>query len=92
MIARLDDELHSRLKARAAAADRSVNDLVIAALTAVLDGTSTRAAIRDRARATGRLVVPEPPATTPKSGEVEAATRGFGDAVSTALEQERSAR
>ncbi len=92
MITRLDDELHARLKARAAAEDRSVNDLVIAALTASLDEPPTRRAIRDRAWASGRLVVPDPPARTPDPAEVEQSTRGFGDAVSAALDEERSAR
>jgi len=92
MITRLDDDLHSRLKARAAVEDRSVNELVIAILTGALDGAATRQAIRDRAWATGRLVVPEPPTRTPRPDEVELAARGFGDAVSGALERERSAR
>jgi len=92
MITRLDDELHSRLKSQAAAQNRSVNHLVIAVLTAAVDGPVTRHAIRDRARALGRLVVPEPPTTPPRPDEVEAAVRGFGDAVSTALERERAAR
>jgi plasmid stability protein len=92
MITRLDDELHARLKAQAAAENRSVNDLVIGVLAAALDGTTSRWAVRERARATGRLVVPEPPPDRPHHQDAVDATRGFGDAVSSALERERSAR
>jgi plasmid stability protein len=88
MITRLDDELHARLKAQAATEGRSVNELVVWALTTVLDGATSRRAIRERARATGRLVVPEPPRHRPQDVQ----TRGFGDAVSVALDEERSER
>jgi antitoxin FitA len=92
MIARLDDDLHARLKARAAAEGRSVNELVIQALAAALDGGTSRRAVRERARATGRLVVPEPSGPTPPRDEVIAGTRGLGAAVSEALAAERAAR
>lgn len=92
MITRLDDELHARLKAQAAVEERSVNDLVIAALTAALDGNSTRRAVRERARTTGRLVVPEPVHEARELDDVISATRGLGNAVSTALAAERAAR
>lgn len=90
MITRLDDELHSRLKAQAAVEGRSLNELVVWALTTVLDSSTSRRAVRERARSTGRLVVPEAPLVRPR--HVEAETRGFGDAVSTALDEERSQR
>lgn len=90
MITRLDDELHNRLKAQAAVEGRSVNELVVWALTTVLDGSTSRRAVRERARSTGRLVVPEPPLARP--GHAESETRGYGDAVSTALDEERSER
>lgn len=92
MITRLDDELHALLKERAAAANRSVNDLVIAYLSAALDAKVTRRAVRDRARATGRLVTPEKPVHTEPRESVIAGTRGAGTAVSSALEAERTAR
>lgn len=92
MITRLDDELHARLKAQAAMEGRSINEFVVAALTQVLDGTTPRRAFRERARAMGLLVVPEPPATTPSWDEVDAISREAGMAVIEALEAERSAR
>jgi plasmid stability protein len=93
MITRLDDELHAKLKAHAAAEDRSVNDLVIDALTVALDEKAGRRAIRERARSSGRLVVPEPDgAEDPDLDEVIASTRGLGSAASAALDAERSAR
>jgi antitoxin FitA len=91
MITRLDDELHARLKAQAAAEDRSMNDLVVEALASRLDVATTRRSVRERARTTGRLVVPETTGEAPDRDEVIAATRGLGNAVSTALAQERSA-
>jgi plasmid stability protein len=93
MITRLDDELHAKLKAHAAAEDRSVNDLVIDVLTEALDGKAGRRAIRERAKASGRLVVPEPDADeAPDLDEVIESTRGLGSAASEALDAERSAR
>ena len=88
MITRLDDELHARLKARAATEGRSVNELVIEALHQVLEAANSRQAVRERARASGRLVVPEPPGE-PVREEVPA---GLGGAVRAALDAERSAR
>ena len=92
MITRLDDELHARLKAQAQAEGRSVNELVINVLSLALKGETSRQAVRERARVTGRLVVPEPPDQTPHRHDIVTSTRGFGDAVSTALAEERSAR
>jgi plasmid stability protein len=92
MITRLDDELHALLKERAAAANRSVNDLVIEYLAAALDVKTTRRAVRDRARATGRLVTPEQPVQTEPRESVVARTRGAGTAASSALDMERNAR
>jgi plasmid stability protein len=91
MITRLDDELHARLKQRAAAEGRSVNGLVIEALILVLDGSTARRTVRERARAMGLLVVPDPPAEIPNRRDVEAISREFGTSVSEALEADRSA-
>ncbi|HET9142818.1 toxin-antitoxin system HicB family antitoxin [Actinophytocola sp.] len=82
MITRIEDELHARIKAQAASEGRSVNEFVVRALILALDGSTGRQAVRERARATGRLVVPEPPV----GAVVE------GRAVSAALAEERSAR
>jgi plasmid stability protein len=92
IIIRLDDELHARLEGQAAAEGRGVNEFVVAALTPVLGGSTPRRAFRERARATGRLVVPEPPETTPSWHEVDAISRESGIAVIEALEADRSAR
>jgi len=80
VIIRLDDALHARLKEQAAAEGRSINEFVVAALTRALDSSTARRAFRERARAMGRLVVPDPPARIPSWSEVEA------------LEAQRSAR
>ena len=92
MIARVDDELHARIKERAIAEGRSINEFVIEALIRALEGSTARRTVRERARATGRLVLPDPPAGTPSWRDVEVISRDFGTAVSEALEVERSAR
>jgi plasmid stability protein len=92
MITRLDDDLHARLKARAATEGRSVNDLVIEALNQVLEAATTRQAVRERARTSGRLVVPEPPGAPARGKMRDALPEGFGGAVRAALDAERSAR
>jgi plasmid stability protein len=90
MIARIDDELHSRLKARAAAEGRSLNDLVTAALAAAVDQPTSRRTIRARASAAGLLVTPSQPKRIPTREEALAATRGLGQVASTALAAERA--
>lgn len=92
MITRLDEALYARIKEQAAAEGRSVNELVVTALTLMLDSASPRRAILERARAAGWLVVPDPPAEVPSWDEVDALSEEFGTAVSEALEAERSAR
>lgn len=90
MIIRLDDELHARLKEQILAEGRSVNEFVIEALIGALDGPTARQTVRERARATGQLVLPDPPAETPSWREVEIISRELGTAVSEALDVERS--
>jgi plasmid stability protein len=92
LIARIDDDLHRRLKARAAAEGRSVNALVTDALTAAVAGSDERAHVRARAGAIGLLVLPLPEAPPPSRRQAIAATRGSGTAVSDALEAERARR
>jgi antitoxin FitA len=92
MITRLDDELHARIKAQADAEGRSVNELVVQVLSRALGNAGSRDGVRERARATGRLVVPAPPAETADLDEVIESTRGLGTAVGAALEEERSWR
>jgi antitoxin FitA len=96
ILARVDDDLHARLKARAAAEGRPMNDLVIEALRRQLDGGDTpRERLRARLAARGLLVEPStPPPTSGLSREEGRARaiedlRGAGDAVLEALEWSR---
>jgi plasmid stability protein len=92
LITRLDDDLHARLKARAAAEGRSVNALVVEILAAEVTPSNRRERLRRRAKAAGWLVVPPRPDRAPSWEAVEEATRGAGTAVSEALEAERARR
>jgi plasmid stability protein len=92
MITRLDDELHFRVKEQAALEGRSVNEFVVAALNQALNSSNPRRAFRERVRAAGKLVEPDPPATTPSWEEIDAITQEAGTAVSEALEADRSVR
>ncbi|MDQ6928871.1 MAG: toxin-antitoxin system HicB family antitoxin [Actinomycetota bacterium] len=92
VIARIDDELHARLKAKAAADGRSLNDILTEALTAAIDGENERAKVWARLAARGARVVPPKPSRVPTPAVLERITRGAGNAASTALADERSAR
>ncbi len=94
MITRLDDDLHARLKSQAAAEGRSVNSLVVDALTAVTSQTnvSSGEGVRSAAARAGLLVVPTRPAKVPSRRTLARATEGAGRSVSEALEAERDAR
>ena len=92
LITRMDDDLHAKLRRRAAEEGRSVNALVNEILAAEVAGGDRRAALRVRARASGRLVVPPRPARAPSRQAVERATKGVGEAVSDALMAERALR
>jgi antitoxin FitA len=93
LITRIDDDLHGRLKARAAAEGRSVNSLVVEALRALTSSEDTpRAALRARADRSGARVVPPAPARVPSRRTVATATRGAGSAASEALARERETR
>lgn len=89
VITRVDDNLHAELKARAAERGVSVNAFVTDVLVGVLGRPDRRAAVRRRARAAGRLVVPDAGSTPSRAGAL-AAARGTGDAVSSALAAERA--
>lgn len=96
LITRLDDDLHERLKARAAAEGRSVNSLVVGLITEFVsrqDGAvDAKERLRRRAEAAGLLVVPREPAEVLSRDEAIACTRGLGRAASQALAAERAAR
>jgi len=93
LIARIDDRLHARLKARAQAEGRSMNALVTDVLETAAPELSAREQLRERLRAAGMLVEPPPPeGYVPTLDEVRAMTRGHGRAIIEAFEAERSAR
>jgi len=92
MIVRVDDDLHARLKARAAAEGRSLNDLMSATLATAVELGTTRKTVRARARLAGLLVVPEKPARPPSRKTALVATSGLGQAASEALAAERAGR
>jgi plasmid stability protein len=90
LITRLDDDLHASLKARAAAQRRSLNELVVETLAAAVAAPATKAGVRERARAAGMLVVPEPPSGAVAPADLRAGVAGTGKAVSSALHDDRS--
>lgn len=90
LITRIDEALHRRLKQRAAAEGRSVNAIVTEFLRAGLE--DRRGAFRERLRAEGLLVEPQTKGPRLSRDEVIESTRGWGTAVSEALEADRSHR
>ncbi len=96
LIARIDDDLHRRLKERAAREGRSLNDLVTEALAAAADDES--AAFRRRLDRSGlRVLPPGPPVPGPRvdpdqGDDLDDGDLGAGDAVLEALLAERDAR
>lgn len=89
MIIRIDDELHARVKAKAAAEDRSVNELVTGLLEAAVERNETQQEWHERMIAEGKLVSFEPERKPPGRDELERRSRGWGTAVSEALEWTR---
>jgi antitoxin FitA len=93
LITRLDEGLHERLKARAAAEGRSMNALVNEILDSGLTGTDEQSRLDAYLKATAkRFVPPAPRRPLPPRDEVIASTRGSGTAVSEALDDDRSRR
>lgn len=92
LLARIDDELHQRLKDRAAAEGRSLNALVTEILRRAVGDATPVELLRARLRAGDRLVEPPVPETIPTRDEVAEASRGAGTSVSEALAAERDAR
>lgn len=89
MIARIDDDLHARLKARAAAEGRSLNALMTEVLAAAVS-TGPTATVRARLARQGRLVVPPRSGPPPNREAALQSTRGAGHAASDALAAERA--
>lgn len=93
LITRIDDDLHRRLKERAASEMSSMNAVVTSILESVVRPESARERHRERLRAEGRLYEPPRPSGPLLSrDEVIALGRGAGTAVSEELERDRSAR
>ena len=92
LITRMDDDLRTRLKDRAAAEGCSVNALVVEILEDALAGGDSRRALKRRLVADGLAVVPPPPAGRRAPAAAIASTAGTGRAVSEALEAERRRR
>lgn len=90
LIARIDDELHRRLKQRATAQERSLNDLVTSILEAAVDDDA--ALLRERIDRSGLRVLPPTPAHGRPREEVIQQQQGVGRSVSQALAAQRDAR
>lgn len=90
LIARIDDDLHRRLKERAAEQDRSLNDLVSSVLAAAVADDS--ASVRHRIENSGLRVFPPQPAVPVDRDAVIEQLRGTGTPVSDALFAERDGR
>lgn len=92
LIARIDDELHEQLKARAAAEGRSLNALVNDVLSHAVSAWTEKSRVRAELASKGTLVVPTPPPAAPSREAAIAATAGAGNAASAALRAERTRR
>ena len=92
LITRIDDQLHERLRARAAAEGRSVNSLVKELLDIALSGGDERARVAARIQAAGLQIVPRPERPPPSRDVAIAATRGAGQVATAALTADRTSR
>lgn len=92
LLLRLDDDLHRRLRERAAREGRSTNRLVTELLADAVDEGDDRAILRRRLAAAGMLVTPPVVQPVRSRDEVIELTRGSGTAVSEALAEERARR
>jgi plasmid stability protein len=89
LITRIDEDLHRRLKKRAASQGRSVNAMVSELLRSAVDSQDERQLVRARLRALGRLAyVPRPRRLVSHDAAI-ATTRGLGKAASEALADDR---
>jgi len=97
ILVRVEDDLHARLKERAADQGRSLNDLVVCALRNELERSATtdRERVAARAAALGMLTRPSgwmPPRDIPSHEELLEAFRGASDAIVDGLEWTRGPR
>ena len=89
LITRIDEDLHRRLKRRAAFQGLSVNAMVSGLLRSLVDSQDERQLVRARLRALGRLAyVPRPRRLVSHDAAI-ATTRGLGKAASEALADDR---
>ena len=92
LITRIDQDLHRRLKQRAAAEGRSVNAMVVDILQNAVHANDERELVRARIRALGRRAHVPRPRKVPSRDRISALTRGLGTAASDALMAERRRR
>lgn len=92
LITRLDDDLHRRLKERAARAGTSMNAYVTTLLREAVDRDDPKARLRERLRSEGRLVVPPVKGEPPGRDVVIAELRGASQVVLDAIESGRAPR
>lgn len=92
LIARIDDRLHRRLKARAAAEGRSMNALVTQLLAAGVSEQSEGAILDARLEALGLRRIFPPKRRPPSQAALARMLRGTGQRASAALEAERARR
>lgn len=90
LIARIDDGLHRRLKARAAAEGRSMNALVTQLLAAGVSEQDEAAILDARLEALGLRRVFLPKRRPPSRDKVIRMLRGTGQRASAALEADRA--
>lgn len=90
LITRIDDDLHRRLKERAAEQDRSLNDLVSSVLAAAAQDDA--ASLRRRIERSGLRVLPPRHSSSRSREAVIERQRGSGRAVSEALAADRDVR
>jgi plasmid stability protein len=94
LIARIDDDLHRRLKRRAASEGRSLNALVTDALERAVEPEDPRTELRRRAAARGINLHEHdaPPPDPARRAALIERLRGVGPMVDELLEEERRDR
>ena len=94
LIARIDDDLHARLKKRAINEGRSVNSIVTEALESAVEPEDPRVWLRKRAAARGIKLHEHPGkrVTPERRAALLEKTRGLGPVLSEMLEQDRADR
>ncbi|MFF5987777.1 toxin-antitoxin system HicB family antitoxin [Prauserella flavalba] len=92
LITRIDDELHAKVKAKAAAEGRSVNDLVAGLLEAAVREDESPQEWHRRMVAEGKAIAFEPEVPPPGRKQLAELMRGTGTAVSEALDWTRGER